>query len=291
MKNAPLCVITGPTASGKSALALRLAERWGGEIICADSRTVYRDMNIGTAKPSPEDQLRVRHWLLDVVNPGERFTAADFQKLAYVAIDDIRKRGKVPFLVGGTGLYIDAVILDFTFGGDVNEGYRRELEKMSIEQLQSLIKKQQLVMPENKMNKRYLIRCLEKDNTLTSRKHHPTDDAHVVAIDVPKPELEERLRFRIRLMFDKGLLQETQQLIDKYGSDNEAMTGNIYPIAGRFLAGDTTREQAEDLAVISDRRLAKRQRTWQRRHYWVRWMSASDAEQYFDNLLLEFRDD
>lgn len=159
---APLIVITGPTASGKSGLALELAEELNGEIICADSRTIYKGMDIGTAKPTLAEQKRVRHWLIDMVEPGERFTAADFQKHALTAIDDIRLRSKIPFLVGGSGLYIDAVILGFNFASDADTVRRTELEKMTIEQLQALITKQQLTMPENSKNKRYLIRCIEK---------------------------------------------------------------------------------------------------------------------------------
>ena len=111
----PLVVIAGPTASGKTALAIRLAERYDGEIICADSRTIYKGMDIGTAKPSAEEQARVPHWGLDIVEPGERFTVADFKAYAERKIQEIRERDRIPFLVGGTGLYIDAVIFDFQF--------------------------------------------------------------------------------------------------------------------------------------------------------------------------------
>jgi tRNA dimethylallyltransferase len=137
----PLIVITGPTGSGKSAIALSLAEKYGGEIICADSRTVYKFMDIGTAKPSLDDQKRVKHWLLDVVNPDDKFSVSDFQELAQKAINNIRSRGKIPFLVGGTGLYIDAVVLDFSFAEKADLELRTELEMLTTEQLKELIKK------------------------------------------------------------------------------------------------------------------------------------------------------
>ena len=110
-----LLVIVGPTASGKTALAIELAERMNGEIICADSRTVYRGLDIGTAKPTPEERARVPHHLLDVVDPDQPFSVADFKRLAEQAITDVRRRDKLPILVGGSGLYIDAIIYDYQF--------------------------------------------------------------------------------------------------------------------------------------------------------------------------------
>ena len=132
---APLVVIAGPTASGKTALAIELAEKFGGEIICADSRTIYKYMDIGTAKPSAEDRARVPHHGIDLVEPGEDFSAADFKFYALGMIADIRARGKVPFLVGGTGLYIDAVVYDYQFGPKADPVQREILESMTLEQL------------------------------------------------------------------------------------------------------------------------------------------------------------
>lgn len=281
----PLIVITGPTASGKSGLALNLSQKWNGEIICADSRTVYKDMNIGTAKPTNEDQKKVRHWLLDIAEPGERFTAADFQKQAREAIKDIRSRGKVPFVVGGTGLYIDALALGFLFGPDVDTDRRARLEKMSTKQLHSLISKQRLVMPENKNNRRHLIRCIEKNNTVTTVKTLPNDDVFVMAVMVGREQLEQNIRLRIDQMFESGLLQETQYLLDKYGDDSEAMTSNAYPILRRLLAREIDESTARELCIIRDRQLAKRQLTWLRRHDHVLWLDKSEIEQKVEQIL------
>ena len=132
----PLIVIAGPTASGKTALAVRLAERFGGEIICADSRTIYRGMDIGTAKPTRDERASVPHWGLDLVEPGERFTVATFKAYAEQKIAEIRERGNIPFLVGGTGLYIDAIVFDFAFAGEANEVLREQLEQMNVQELQ-----------------------------------------------------------------------------------------------------------------------------------------------------------
>lgn len=125
--NAPLIAIVGPTASGKTSAAIRIAEKYGGEIICADSRTIYKEMNIGTAKPTSEECSRVPHWGLDLVSPNERYSVKDFQLYALEKIEDIRHRDKIPILVGGTGLYIDSVIFNFQFGGDEQE-WRGELK-------------------------------------------------------------------------------------------------------------------------------------------------------------------
>lgn len=286
----PLVAITGPTASGKTALALKLAKRWGGEIICADSRTVYKHMDIGTAKPTLEDRKAVPHWLLDVVDPGQRFTVADFQKLAFLAIDDIRSRGKIPFLVGGTGLYIDSVVLEFTFGSEADMTLRSELEKMSVVELQTLLQKQHVPMPENKKNKRYLIRSYEKNNVSTSSTSLPKQDTFVVAIQTDMQELEQRICQRADEMLGKNILQETQHILSLYGSSGEAFTGNIYPIIQKLLEGEIGHEEARRLLVLRDRQLAKRQLTWLKRHDWVQWCSLSDAEQYFNNLLVKYRD-
>ena len=173
---APLIVITGPTASGKSGLALELAERYHGEIICADSRTVYKGMDVGTAKPSADNQVRVPHHLLDVVEPGERFTAGEFQRLARQAITDIRGRGHIPFLVGGTGLYIDSVVLNYAFDdAPVDELARKGLESKTIEELRSLLKTHHIDIPHNSSNKRHLIRAWEQRGINTSRQVVPDE--------------------------------------------------------------------------------------------------------------------
>jgi tRNA dimethylallyltransferase len=286
----PLIVITGPTASGKTGLALKLAERWGGEIICADSRTVYKHMDIGTAKPTTKEQSRVPHWLLDVVEPGQRFTAADFQRLAFAAIDDIRARGKIPFLVGGSGLYVDSVVLRFSFGPDADAAVRRELESKTVEELQSLLKKQHIALPENLRNKRYLIRSYEKNNNSTSDDANPDIHTHVVALTNDKQDLAQRIERRVKGFFDAGIVKETQHILDTYGADGEAFTGNIYPIVKDVIEGRLTQGEAETLCAARDRQLAKRQITWLKRHDWVRWKSLPEAEQYIDHILRKYRD-
>ena len=281
----PLIVITGPTASGKSALALELAERYSGEIICADSRTVYIGMDIGTAKPSTEDQLRVRHHLLDVVSPDERFTAADFQAQARVAIADIRSRGKVPFVVGGTGLYIDGLILNYKFGQEADAELRQKREKMSSDELVMELKKQRIEVPHNHDNKRHLIRALEQGAINRNRAKSPQSDVFVVAIATEKTELYERISKRADDIFAGGVIDETKTLMAKYGSEFESMSGNIYPIVRQVIDGNLTIEQAKELFIIKDRQLAKRQITWLKRHDFVKWLSIKEARTYIERVL------
>lgn len=281
----PLIVITGPTGSGKTGLALKLAERYGGEIICADSRTVYRGMDIGTAKPTLEERARVPHHLLDVITPGEPFTAADFKRMAVGAIADIRSRGKVPFLVGGTGLYIDAVVLDYEFGTPADEKKRAELNEKTINELQTMLQKQQIPLPTNPLNKRHLVRALELAGQSTSRKHKPDDDTVVVAITTDREVLRERIEKRAHEMFASGVMDEARILGEKYGWDSEAMTGNIYPILRRVIEGDITEEQAVKEFITSDMKLVKRQLTWLRRHDHIQWLSFGDARLYLEKTL------
>lgn len=283
---APLIVITGPTASGKTSLAIELAERYGGEIICADSRTIYKGMDIGTAKPTAEEQARVPHYLLDMVEPGERYTAADFQADVYRMIDAILKRGNIPFLVGGTGLYIDAVVREYEWPEwSENEGEREDLHALSIEKLHSMIKKQQLELPANTLNKRHLINVLIRGGRKGKARLLPRENTTVVAIATDKSELEDRIRQRAHLMFDEGVIEETKLLAERFGWDSEAMSSNIYPIVRRIINGEITQEAGIELFVIKDRQLAKRQITWLKRHDYVQWLPLDEARIYIETML------
>ena len=280
-----LLVITGPTASGKSALALDLAERYGGEIICADSRTVYRGMDIGTAKPTLADQARVPHHLLDVANPDERFTAADFQRLARQSIVEIRDRGAIPFIVGGTGLYIDGVILDYKFGADADHDQRRKYEAMSVDQIIELLKKQHISIPHNHHNKRHLIRALEQGGINDNRGNRPSKNIIVVAIATDKHELEKRIIQRTEEIFADGIIKETTRLMSLYGSDHESMSGNIYPIIHQYIDDEISLDRAKELFIIKDRQLAKRQITWLKRHDFVRWLTLDEAREHIMRII------
>lgn len=280
---APLIVITGPTASGKTGLALELAERYGGEIICADSRTIYKGMDIGTAKPTREEQARVPHHLLDVVEPGDTFTAKDFQTRADEAIKDIRFRGKVPFLVGGTGLYVDAVALEYQWPKQAAD--REQFEAYTNAELLAMLKKQHIALPVNTANRRHLINALVRDGEAGESLSAPRETTHVVAIATDKAILEARIRDRAREMFEGGVIEEASRLAERYGWDSEAMTSNIYPIVRRVIEGELTEAEAAELFIIRDRQLAKRQVTWLKRHDFIQWLPLEDAGPYIETIL------
>ena len=282
---APLIVIVGPTASGKTALAVSIAQQHGGEIICADSRTIYKDMNIGTAKPTHAEQKLVPHWGLDLVSPGDRFSAADFKRYADQKIEEIRSRGHVPILVGGTGLYIDAVIFDYQFGGPLDQQLRDRLRQMDLEQLHAFCEKQGIALPENEKNKRYVIRTIEQSNRVKLRKPEPIKNTFIVGIATDKVLLRTRIAQRTEHLFENGVVAEATMLGEKYGWDNEAMTASIYPIARQYAQRDLSLEEAFEKNNIADWRLAKRQLTWLRRNTFIQWLSLDGAQKYISSVL------
>lgn len=276
----PLVVIAGPTASGKTSLAIKLAEQYGGEIICADSRTIYTDMDIGTAKPTTQERGRVPHWGLDIVAPGERYTAADFKQYAEQKIEEIRSRGHIPFLVGGTGLYIDAVVFDYQFGGPANEKLRGQLEQLTIEQLHEYCKQNNVPLPENKLNKRYVIRAIEQGGQSAQRHQKPRPDCIVVGIATDRDVLRTRILQRAEQIFEDGVVSEATMLGKKYGWNSAAMTGNIYPLIHAYLNGEMTLPEIKERNTTADWRLAKRQLTWLRRNPYITWLSLNEAESF-----------
>lgn len=275
--NGPLIVIAGPTASGKSALAMQIAKKYGGELICADSRTVYKGMDIGTAKPTQQDRLGVPHHLLDVVEPDEPFTAADFKERALKAITDITSRGKLPIMVGGTGLYVDSVIFDYQFGEKANPDRRTELQGMTVEQLQQMCLMEGISLPENTKNKRHLIRAIELKG-LIDHKKSLRPNTLVVALTTDRDNLRGRIRNRAEQMINEGVLDEVKRLGERYGWSGEALTGNIYRILKPVVEGALSVQEGVERCVTSDMQLAKRQVTWFKRNPYVIWGSADQLK-------------
>jgi len=282
--DAPLVVIVGPTASGKSALAMELATVFNGEIICADSRTVYKNMDIGTAKPSAEDQAAVPHWGLDLVEPGETFSAADFKKYALLKTQQVRQRGHVPFMVGGTGLYVDGVIFDYKFGQPRPE-LRKQLESLSLEELKTYCANNNVSLPENENNRRYVIRAIEQESINRKRLRSPIDNIVLVGITTERTELRRRITARAEQLFENGMLEEAIKLGEMYGWDSEAMTGNIYKLVKRYLDGELTFDELKQKNVTADWRLAKRQLTYMKRNQYIKWLTLDDAREYIRTAL------
>lgn len=284
----PLVVIVGPTASGKSALAIKLAKKFGGEIVCADSRTVYTGMDIGTAKPTAQERAEVPHWGLDLVEPNELFTAADFKRYANEKIEQIRRRGRIPFLVGGTGLYVDAVIFDYQFGPPADKARRAVLEAMSVEKLQMYCKINNITLPTNPANKRHLVRAIEQKSINAKRRNTPIDSSIVVGITTNKEQLQVRIAERCEQLFDDGVVSEATLLGKKYGWNSQAMTGNIYPLIHRYLDNELTLEDTKQKFISLDWQLARRQLTWLRRNPFIHWASLPETEDYISRQLSRY---
>lgn len=281
----PLLVIVGPTASGKSDLAMKVATKYDGEIICADSRTIYRGMDTGTAKPSKKEQKQVPHHLLDVALPGDRFTVYDFQQLAFRVIEDIRSRNKLPIIVGGTGLYIDSVIFNYQFPKKVPLKTRLKYEEMSTKELYKYCIKNNIKLPKNYKNKRHLINSIVRKNNNNSNDNRIGDNIIIVGITTSKEELRQRIIQRAEHMFDQGVVDEAKKLGEIYGWDNEAMTGNIYPLIKKYIDGNLLYEEVIDKFTTLDWKLAKRQITWLKRNSHVQWMTRDSVFSYTSDRL------
>lgn len=277
-----LVVIVGPTASGKSALAIKVAKEFDGEIICGDSRTVYRGMDIGTAKPTKQDQAKVKHWGLDLVEPGQRFTAYQFKKYAQKAILDIRNRAKLPVLVGGTGLYIDSLIFDFEFGQDANLAKRKKLEALNIEALQDFIHEMSLPMPFNFKNKRHLMRVIETKGRVGPRKNHLPKGVILVGITPADEALKKRIDLRIDHWFSSGLINETKKLLRNYGEIILKNTGGIgYGLVVDYLNEKTTLDETKKNFKKEHWQYARRQKTWFKRNKFIHWFGSSGQAERF----------
>lgn len=273
--NPPLVVILGPTASGKTALAIELAQRFNGEIIAADSRTVYRGMDIGTAKPTPAERAALTHHLLDVVAPNESFTVADFQRLANAAIIDIAARAKLPFLVGGSGLYIDAVVYNFSLRGGPDLEKRAELQSLDVEALQRMLQERGIPLPENDRNPRHLIRALETDGAVPAR-DSLRPHTLLLGLDADREALRAKITQRVDAMLAAGFVDEVRSLAQQYGWDAPALQAPGYRAFRQYLEGAIDLNQAKQLFVQNDLQYAKRQKTWFRRNNDIHWISKTE---------------
>jgi len=270
MKTSPLVAIVGPTASGKSALAMQIAQAHNGEIIAADSRTIYRGLDIGTAKPTPQDQAQVPHHLLDIKDPDEPFSAAEFKLLATKAIDDITRRDKLPILVGGSGLFVDAVLFDYRFGPMADPIKRKRLQELSVEQLQDMCRGKHIALPINDHNKRHLVRAIELGGLLQQHQALRRNTI-VVGITTNKETLRRSIEKRAHDMLATGVADEVRRMGRQYHWRGEALKGNIYRAFRGVVEGKQSPEEALDMFIKSDMALAKRQMTWFRRNPHIIW--------------------
>lgn len=281
-----LLVIVGITASGKSALAMKIAQEFGGEIISADSWTVYRHFDIGTSKPTITQQKAVKHHLLDVRAATDGFNAPMFKQLAQKAIADIQKRGKLPILAGGTGLYIDSVLYDFGFLASVSGDSREELNQKTIAELLDLAVSRGVDLTDiDTRNKRRIIRAIEAGGQRPT-KGKLRQNTLIIGINLPSDESKKRIEQRTDQMLAAGLEQEVKQLADKYGWEVEPMKGIGYQQWHEYFDGKQTLEQTRQRIISATNNLAKRQRTWFKRNSNIIWFNnAEEAYAYLTNIL------
>jgi len=280
-----LIAIVGPTASGKSKLALRLASLIPSEIISADSRTIYKGMDIGTAKPSILERQKVPHWGLDLREPGQPYSVKEFQDYANGKIEEINNRQKVALLVGGTGLYIDSVLYDFNFVEPASKR-QTQLETMTVEQLQALVQEKELLLPPNAKNKRHLIRTIER-NGRSGGRGSLRPDTWVVGLWPEDEKLKASISGRAETIFKGGIMAETSALVDKYSREALRLTGGIvYKICVQVLDKEITEQTAATLFKTADWQYARRQKTWFKKNNDIVWfIDNKQAITYLNKLL------
>lgn len=287
----PVVAIVGPTASGKTSLSLDLAEALGGEVVNTDAMQVYRGMDIGTAKLPPAERRGIPHHLLDTLDVREPATVAQFQGWARAAIADIRRRGATPVLVGGSALYTRAILDRFDFPGTdagVRARYEAELDAIGPEALHARLRELDPVSatriePENG---RRIVRALEvielTGEPFSARLPVPEydDPATVqVGVEIERDVLEERIRQRVRTMFDAGLLDETARLLTQGLAEGRTASRAIgYPQAAAVLAGEMSLEEAQERTVIATRRFARRQMAWWKNDPRITWVRYDDPD-------------
>ena len=302
----PVSAVAGPTASGKSSLAMRLCKDYNGELISCDSMQIYRGMDIGTAKPSLREREEVPHHLIDICDPDVDFSAAAFAELAREAIADVHSRGKMPILCGGTGLYLDSVLQGVNFGEmEPDLAYRAELFQFAeANGVQALHDKLSAIDPEaartiHPNNVKRVARALEicRLSGMTKTewdknaiKNESPYSACIIALDYKNREnLYARIHLRVDEMFNAGLEQEVRALLDKgYLSPDTTAGGAIgYKELIGYIHGNMTKEEASEALKTATRHYAKRQLTWLRRNENVHWLYP-DNERYEDDEHLIF---
>ncbi|MGT2925918.1 tRNA (adenosine(37)-N6)-dimethylallyltransferase MiaA [Streptococcus cuniculipharyngis] len=275
-----IIVVAGPTAVGKTALGIKLAQAVGGEIISGDSQQVYRQLDIGTAKASPVEQAAARHHLIDVREVTDTYSAYDFVREAKLAIEEIRAAGKVPIIVGGTGLYLQSLLEGYHLGGQVDQdqvlAYRQDLEGLSDQALFDKVAEQELVI--DQVNRRRAIRALElarfgQEMVNQEPPYHPL----VLGLTDDRDRLYQRINERVDQMMATGLLAEAKWLYDNY-PQVQASRGIGYKELFPYFAGQQSLEEAVAKLKQNTRRFAKRQLTWFRNRMAVDFYDISDPE-------------
>ena len=303
MQKQKVIVICGPTASGKTGLSIELAKKINGEIVSCDSMQIYKDMTIGTAKPVEEEMQGIKHYLIDCVSPDIRYSVADYKKDAIKAIKEILRNGKVPIVVGGTGLYVESLVYGIEYNEiKVDLKYREELEQIiEKEGLNTLYEEARKIDPDaikkvSENDKKRICRILEiyhstgKTKTeleIESRRNGPEFEYILFGITMDREKLYERINKRVDIMIQNGLIQEVKTLLDKYKEFPTAMQGLGYKEVVEYLNGNYTEEEMIEKIKMETRRYAKRQLTWFRKYKNIIWIDGLDDIQNNIKIILE----
>lgn len=294
-----LIVLVGPTAVGKTKVSIELAKAFNAEVISGDSMQVYKGMDIGTAKIRPEEMQSVPHHLLDIREPDESFSVAEFQTLVRGKIDEITARGSVPLIAGGTGLYVQSVLYDYHFTRDEGDpAYRSELEKRAAAgEASELFKELQAVDPGSAgeihpNNVQRVIRALEIHHLTGRRKSDQPKaqfqevlyDAALIGLNMDREKLYNRINKRVDLMMEEGLLEEARNFYDKGIRGVQSVQAIGYKELYEYFAGNLTLEAAVDLLKKNTRRYAKRQFTWFRNKMDVTWFDMTDEGEHLNKI-------
>lgn len=304
-------VITGPTASGKSGIGIELAKRIGGVIISADSMQIYRKLDIGTAKVSKEEAEGIPHELIDIVDIDTKFSVSDYKKLCYAKIDETFEKGKTPIIVGGTGLYVNAVINNMTFE-EVDEGKEKEINAKFLEitegkneqELYDILSKLDVQAAQNieRGNIKRILRAIKlnllgiKKSDIDSRNDlwHKNESKYnflVIYIDMPRDLLYDRINKRVDQMVEMGVLEEVKMLYNIQDKDITAKQAIGYKEFFEYLEGAKTLEQCRELLKQKTRNYAKRQVTWFKKlQYKVDVDGTKTKEEIIDNILKEYNE-
>ncbi len=275
MKNKVIAVV-GPTASGKTKFAVELAQKIDGEIISADSRLVYKGFDIGTAKPSIEERGGIPHYMIDIAEPEEDYSAGLYANEAKKVINDIRSRGKIPIVAGGTGLYINILLMNYDLP-KVEPDYELREQLRAQEDLSGILAAIDPAAAQNidKNDRKKLIRAIEivkkTGRPLAQKINNPEYDVEWIGLNYPRDVLYERINMRVDEMINSGLVDETKKLLQKHGRIPNLLYTIGYQEVIQYLDGEFTLEEAVDKLKQNTRRYAKRQLTWFRKNPEIKW--------------------
>ncbi|MEF9920648.1 MAG: tRNA (adenosine(37)-N6)-dimethylallyltransferase MiaA [Erysipelotrichaceae bacterium] len=282
--NEKIITVVGTNASGKSDLGVFLAKKYNGEILSADSRQIYKGLDLGTGKLTKDEMQGIKHYMVDILDVNQPYSVVDFQQQAYTIIEDIIKRDKLAIIAGGTGLYTRSVVKGYTFNDvDANPELRAELEKQTTEELyQQLVDIDPEVAKRNtKENRRRIIRCLEKYEALGKEgledTYEPRYDVLQLGVTWPNDILHERIDERMQRRFDQGMIEEVETLM-KQGASDEFLEnlGLEYRFIHRYLIGEIkSKADLYDQLGRAIKRFAKQQKTWFKRDKDIKWLDMS----------------